>query len=75
MPPFRQTVQSWAKSLRPGMPRPTTALMSRSRSLVTGPLDLVFMAEGASNVECAWEIPAYDRVFRQPGELRSADSL
>jgi class 3 adenylate cyclase len=30
-----------------------------------GPPDLVFMAEGASNVEFAWEIPAYDRVFRR----------
>ena len=30
-----------------------------------GPLDLVFIAEGASNVEFAWEIPAYDRVFRR----------
>jgi class 3 adenylate cyclase len=30
-----------------------------------GPPDLVFVAEGASNVEFAWEIPAYDRVFRR----------
>jgi class 3 adenylate cyclase len=30
-----------------------------------GPPDLVFMAEGASNVEFAWEIPAYERVFRR----------
>ena len=30
-----------------------------------GPPDLVFMAEGASNVEFTWEIPAYDRVFRR----------
>jgi class 3 adenylate cyclase len=30
-----------------------------------GPPDLVFMAEGSSNVEFAWEIPAYDRVFRR----------
>lgn len=29
------------------------------------PPDLVFIAEGASNVEFAWEIPAYDRVFRR----------
>ncbi len=30
-----------------------------------GPPDVVFVAEGASNVEFAWEIPAYDRVFRR----------
>jgi hypothetical protein len=30
-----------------------------------GPPDLVFMAEGASNVEFAWEVPAYERVFRR----------
>jgi class 3 adenylate cyclase len=30
-----------------------------------GPPALVFTAEGASNVEFAWEIPAYERVFRR----------
>jgi len=30
-----------------------------------GPLDLVFLAEGSSNVEFSWEIPAYERVFRR----------
>jgi class 3 adenylate cyclase len=30
-----------------------------------GPPDLVFMAEGASNVEFSWEIPAYERAFRR----------
>ena len=30
-----------------------------------GPPDLVFVAEGASHVELAWELPAYDRVFRR----------
>lgn len=30
-----------------------------------GPPDLVFMAEGASHLELAWDIPAYDRVFRR----------
>ena len=30
-----------------------------------GPPDLVFVAEGSSNVEFSWEIPAYERVFRR----------
>jgi class 3 adenylate cyclase len=30
-----------------------------------GPPDLVFMAEGASHLDLAWDIPAYDRVFRR----------
>jgi len=30
-----------------------------------GPPDLVFMAEGSSNVEFAWDVPAYARVFRR----------
>jgi class 3 adenylate cyclase len=30
-----------------------------------GPPDLVFMAEGASHLDLAWDIAAYDRVFRR----------
>jgi class 3 adenylate cyclase len=30
-----------------------------------GPLDLVFLAEGASHLDLAWDIPAYERVFRR----------
>jgi class 3 adenylate cyclase len=34
-----------------------------------GPPDVVFMAEGASHLELAWESPAYDRVFRRVGSF------
>jgi class 3 adenylate cyclase len=32
-----------------------------------GPLQLLFMSEGSSHLELAWEIPAYARVFRRLG--------
>ena len=47
------------------MPRPTTALISRSRSLATGRRISCSWRKAASHVELAWEIPAYDRVFRR----------
>ena len=64
MPPFRQTVgvgeipeTRYAKTDDGGY--------VAFQLLGHGPPDLVFVAEGASNVEFAWEIPAYDRVFRR----------
>ena len=63
-PPLGQTVRPWATSLRPGMPRPATAASS-FQVLGDGPPDLVFMAEGVSHLDLAWDIPAYDRVFRR----------
>jgi hypothetical protein len=64
VPPFRQTV-GVGEIPETRYTKTDDGAYIAFQVLGDGAPDLVFMAEGSSNVEFAWEIPAYDRVFRR----------
>lgn len=64
MPPVRQTV-TVGETPETRYAKTDDGAYIAFQVLGDGPPDLVFVAEGSSNVEFAWEIPAYERVFRR----------